>query len=77
MGAAIHESGGARMGDDPATSVTNHLGQLWDMPNLRVTDAASFAGGGVSGTTLTVMAQTLRSSRQLAAGFDQPTESPA
>ncbi|WP_172331877.1 GMC oxidoreductase [Mangrovicoccus sp. HB161399] len=68
MGAAIHETGGARMGDDPATSVTDGWGRCWDMPNLHVTDAATFAGSGVSGTTLTIMAQTVRSCRHLAAG---------
>jgi len=34
-----HDTGGCRMGDDPATSVTNRYGQLWDVPNL-------FVGGG-------------------------------
>lgn len=66
MGAAIHECGGARMGDDPATSVLNEWGQCWDVPNLYVVDAASFAGSGVTGTTLTVMAQSLRACRHLA-----------
>lgn len=68
MGAAIHESGGARMGTDPATSVLNGWGQCWDAPNLVVTDASAFAGSGVAGTTLTVMAQTLRACRHLAGG---------
>jgi len=43
MGAAIHECGGARMGDDPRTSVVNGVNQTWDVPNLFVTDGASFA----------------------------------
>src|SRR5215472_8708787 len=38
MGAAIHECGGVRMGDDPATSVVNEYNQSWDIPNLFVTD---------------------------------------
>ncbi|SLN56522.1 6'''-hydroxyparomomycin C oxidase [Aquimixticola soesokkakensis] len=66
MGAAIHETGGARMGHDPASSVLNSFGQLWDAPNVYVTDASAFAGSGVSGTTLTVMAQTVRACRHLA-----------
>lgn len=66
MGAAIHESGGARMGDSPATSVLNAWNQSWDVPNLYVTDASAFAGGGTTGTTLTVMALTLRACRNLA-----------
>ncbi|EYD74274.1 Glucose-methanol-choline (GMC) oxidoreductase:NAD binding protein site [Rubellimicrobium mesophilum DSM 19309] len=66
MGAAIHETGGARMGDDPAASVLNRWGQCWNAPNLYVTDASAFAGSGVSGTTLSVMAQTVRACRHLA-----------
>jgi choline dehydrogenase-like flavoprotein len=66
MGAAIHESGGARMGDDPKQSVLNSLNQSWDAPNLFVTDASAFAGSGVTGTTLTIMALTVRACRHLA-----------
>jgi choline dehydrogenase-like flavoprotein len=60
MGAAIHESGGARMGDDPKTSVLNGHNQSWDVPNLFVTDASAFPTGGTAGTTLTIMALTVR-----------------
>lgn len=67
MGAAIHEAGGARMGTDGASSVLNPYNQLWDMPNLLVTDASAFPSGGVSGTTLTIMAMTVRACRNLAA----------
>lgn len=66
MGAAIHEAGGARMGTDPRESVLNPYNQLWDMPNLLVTDASAFPSGGVSGTTLTIMAMTVRATRHLA-----------
>lgn len=66
MGAAIHESGGARMGSDPATSVLNGDNQVWDAPNLFVTDASSFTTGGTSGTTLTIMALSLRASARVA-----------
>lgn len=68
MGAAIHESGGARMGEDPQHSVLNQWGQCWDAPNVYVTDASAFAGSGVSGTTLTIMALTVRACRHLAGG---------
>lgn len=67
MGAAIHESGGARMGTSAETSVLNQWGQVWDAPNVYVTDASAFAGSGVTGTTLTIMAQTVRACRHLAA----------
>ncbi|MBL7233219.1 GMC oxidoreductase [Komagataeibacter oboediens] len=66
MGAAIHESGGARMGNDPATSVLNPFCQSWDVPNLFVTDASSFPTGGALGTTLTVMAVSMRACHHLA-----------
>ena len=65
MGAAIHEAGGARMGTDGAQSVLNPFNQLWDMPNLLVTDASAFPSSGVSGTTLTIMAMTVRACRNL------------
>ncbi len=66
MGSAIHESGGARMGSDPRTSVTDGWGRVWDAPNVCVTDASTFPSSGIAGTTLTVMAQTVRACRQLA-----------
>lgn len=66
IGAAIHESGGARMGSDPATSVLNAHNQCWDVPNLFVTDASSFPSGGCAGTTLTLMALTIRASEFIA-----------
>ena len=67
MGAAIHETGGARMGEDPSNSVLNGHNQSWDVPNLFVTDASAFAGSGVTGTTLTIMALTVRACRHLVA----------
>jgi len=66
MGAAIHECGGARMGFSPKDSVLNGFNQSWDIPNLFVTDASAFAGSGVTGTTLTIMALTVRACRRLA-----------
>ncbi|MEJ7608484.1 MAG: GMC oxidoreductase, partial [Bryobacteraceae bacterium] len=41
-GSAIHESGGAAMGDDPETSVLNGFNQCWDAKNVFVTDSAAF-----------------------------------
>ncbi len=64
-GAAIHETGGARMGETPEASVLNPYNQLWDALNLIVTDASAFAGSGIAGTTLTVMGLTLRACRNL------------
>lgn len=66
VGAAIHETGGARMGDDPATSVVNAHNQCWDVPNLYVTDASAFPTSGCAGTTLTVMALSARAGQHIA-----------
>lgn len=66
MGAAIYESGGARMGGTLETSVLNRWGQHGDAPNVYVTDASAFAGAGVSGTKRTSMALTVHACRHLA-----------
>ncbi len=55
------------MGETKAESVLDRHNRSWDVPNLLVTDASAFAGGGVSGTTLTIMAMTVRACRALAA----------
>ncbi|MFM6854393.1 MAG: GMC oxidoreductase, partial [Sphingopyxis sp.] len=72
LGAAIHETGGARMGADPATSVVDGNNQCWDAPNVFVADASAFPTSGCAGTTLTVMAMSTRAAHfvagQLAAG---------
>jgi gluconate 2-dehydrogenase alpha chain len=39
---STHCTGGAIMGDDPSTSVTNKYGQVWDTPNVFVTGAALY-----------------------------------
>lgn len=39
---STHTNGGAIMGSDPSTSVTNKYGQVWDTPNVFVTGAALF-----------------------------------
>lgn len=60
LGAAIHESGGARMGDSPENSVLNNYNQCWDAGNVFVTDGACFVTSGTVGPTLTMMAITAR-----------------
>ena len=42
-GMGIHEMGTARMGRDPKTSVLNSQNQVWDAPNVFVTDGACMA----------------------------------
>jgi len=53
---ASHDVGGAIMGDDPKTSVLNSYSQTWDVPNLYVTDGASFTTHAEKNPTLTIMA---------------------
>jgi len=69
MGTSIHESGGARMGTDSGTSVLNAWNRSWDVPNLVVSDASSFTSSGAVGTTLTIMALTVRACRRLAEDY--------
>lgn len=66
MGAAIHECGGARMGEDPKTSVLNGRDQSWDVPNLFVTDGSAYVTNGAVGPTLTIMAMTARACEYIA-----------
>jgi choline dehydrogenase-like flavoprotein len=71
-GSAVHETGGAALGTDPATSVLNRFNQCWDAPNVLVMDGACFPSGCWQNVTLTIMALAARSSehlaRELAAG---------
>ena len=55
-GSIIHEVGGAIMGADRRTSVTNRWGQAWDVPNLFLSDGAPFASNADKNPTLTIMA---------------------
>jgi choline dehydrogenase-like flavoprotein len=55
-GFIIHEVGGAIMGSDRGSSVTNPWCQTWDVPNLFVTDGAVFASNADKNPTLTIMA---------------------
>jgi choline dehydrogenase-like flavoprotein len=64
-GSAAHEIGGAGMGGDPATSVTDPWGRLWDADNVVVADGAAFPAGCHQNVTLTIMAHALRAARQL------------
>jgi choline dehydrogenase-like flavoprotein len=59
-GTAVHEIGGAPMGENPNKSVLNSLNQVWDADNVFVTDGASFVSSGAQNTTLTIMAMTVR-----------------
>jgi choline dehydrogenase-like flavoprotein len=56
----IHEMGTARMGRDPKTSVLNGNNQVWDAPNVFVTDGACMTSGAAVNPSLTYMALTAR-----------------
>ena len=59
-GLAIHEMGTARMGRDPKTSVLNAHNQVWDAPNVFVTDGACMTSSACQNPSLTYMAITAR-----------------
>ncbi len=60
-GEIIHEVGGAIMGEDRKTSVTNPYSQTWDVANLFLTDGAPFCSNADKNPTLTIMALAWRS----------------
>ena len=59
-GMGIHEMGTARMGRDPKTSVLNSHNQVWDAPNVFVTDGACMVSAACQNPSLTYMALTAR-----------------
>ena len=59
-GMGIHEMGGARMGRDPKSSVLNAHNQVWDAPNVFVTDGAAMTSASCVNPSLTYMALTAR-----------------
>ena len=60
LGRGIHEMGSARMGKDPKTSVLNKFNQVWDAPNVYVTDGAFMVSSACVNPSLTYMAFTAR-----------------
>jgi len=60
LGRGIHEMGTARMGRDPKTSVLNGWNQVWDAPNVFVTDGSAMASTACQNPSLTYMAMTAR-----------------
>jgi len=72
VGQGVHEMGTARMGRDPKTSVLNRYNQVWDAPNVYVTDGACMTSGSCVNPSLTYMALTARAAdhaiRELKAG---------
>jgi choline dehydrogenase-like flavoprotein len=60
IGRGIHEMGSARMGLDPKTSVLNKWNQVWDAPNVFVTDGSFMVSSNCVNPSLTYMAMTAR-----------------
>lgn len=60
MGHGIHEMGTARMGTDAKTSVLNKWNQVWDAPNVFVTDGSFMVSSACQNPSLTYMAFTAR-----------------
>lgn len=59
-GMGIHEMGTARMGRSAKSSVLNGHNQVWDAPNVFVTDGACMTSAGCQNPSLTYMALTAR-----------------
>ncbi len=60
LGRGIHEMGSARMGADPKTSVLNKWNQVWDAPNVFVTDGSFMVSSACHNPSLGYMAFTAR-----------------
>jgi len=60
IGRGIHEMGSARMGLDAKTSVLNKWNQVWDAPNVFVTDGSFMVSSNCVNPSLTYMAITAR-----------------
>jgi len=60
LGRGIHEMGTARMGKDPKTSVLNKFNQVWDAPNVFVTDGSFMVSASCVNPSLSYMAFTAR-----------------
>lgn len=64
-----HPAGGCRMGEDPATSVTDSWGRTHDHENLFVVGAPTCVSGGCANGTLTFCALSLRSAGEVGNAF--------
>ena len=56
----LHLLGTARMGEDPATSVTDRFNKTHDVSNLFIADASSMPTGGGVNPSATIQALALR-----------------
>jgi choline dehydrogenase-like flavoprotein len=65
-GSSIHESGGACMGTDPSRHILNADNQVFDAPNVYVTDSAAFPTNPFQNPALTIMALSARAGHRIA-----------
>src|SRR5690606_38488306 len=63
--ASYHIMGTTRMGDDPATSVVDPHGRLWDCDNVLVVASSVFATSAGYNPTMTILALAGRTARLL------------
>jgi choline dehydrogenase-like flavoprotein len=70
-GLCIHEMGTARMGRDPKTSVLNGWNQVWDAPNVFVTDGACMTSSACQNPSITYMALTARAAARAVELFNR------
>lgn len=68
-----HETGTARMGDDPANSVVDRHCEVHGIAGLYVVDASVLPSAGAVNTGLTIMALALRAADHIAAGGARAT----
>lgn len=61
-----HLNGGARMGDDPLTSVVDADCRSWDIPNLWICDGSVFPTVGGVNPSLTIQAIACRTGDRIA-----------
>jgi choline dehydrogenase-like flavoprotein len=67
---STHITGGAVTGDDPASSVLNSYGQIWDVPSLFVTGAALYPQNAAANPTGTLAALAYRTGDAIRDRFD-------
>ncbi len=70
-GLTVHEMGTARMGRRRQDSVLNQWNQVWDAPNVFVTDGACMASSGCQNPSITYMALTARAADHAVAALNR------
>jgi choline dehydrogenase-like flavoprotein len=65
-GAAIHEHGTCRMGEDPKKSALNRFNQMHEVKNLFVVDGSSFTAASEKNPTITILSLAWRATDYLA-----------